>query len=196
MWLHYGRPAVCEKLEFNLFENEATAQIGQVFVGYFCSAACAKCYVLRLSRDRAVLWEELSNEQKAQTFGSGGTSGRGRRTYWLWQELKQGKALEKTKERNVRALNGDIQQVIWQLKLGWFILGANWVLGEQDLDGTSFPLSALSLREWPASAPVSKLSHGVLDFTIKLTWWMSTGMYFNTADLRNFSTPRFLRRFF
>lgn len=51
--------------------------------------------------DIAVLQAELSNKQKAQTSGTGSRKGTGSRTYWLCQELRRGKALEKSKKKEM-----------------------------------------------------------------------------------------------
>ncbi len=63
------------------------------------------CYALtKLLRASAVLRAELSNKQKAQTFGTGSTSETGSRTYWLCRELRQGKALEKREKKEMLAM--------------------------------------------------------------------------------------------
>lgn len=68
---------------------------------YVSLAVCEICcelylYITRvLLRASAVLRAELSNKQKAQTFDKGSTNGKGSTTYWLCQELRQGKALQK-----------------------------------------------------------------------------------------------------
>ncbi len=94
---------ICKKPAFvcNLCDSSRVEFFIRISLIYAFLAVCNSFEITRLLRAGAVLRAELSNKQKAQMFDTGSTDGTGSRTYWLCQELRQGKALQKREKRNV-----------------------------------------------------------------------------------------------